>query len=293
MTMRVAIAGGGGFAHILAREIVQNANAVMVLSTKVSKHSNSVPTPLATRQTLYLHPKDQTVLTANNKQHPEFEELGVQVAVVDYANAQELRYILKGVDLLISTVREETIQINLINAARHARVHTFVPAEFEGALAQRPTSNDSFDHGSSRVRHYLINSSSPSPPSTNHHHTQHQGRPLQYTIFSCGVLYERFAPGGLGRFNMGHSANMWNPGDYLLNIETAQAEIVLRNAQGRPVVLSMTSVYDVARFVAAAVEIGLDRWPREFRMRGDQLSLQQIVHDCSTARRGACATLFA
>lgn len=34
--MRVAIAGGGGFARILAREIAQNANAVMVLSTKVS-----------------------------------------------------------------------------------------------------------------------------------------------------------------------------------------------------------------------------------------------------------------
>lgn len=213
----------------------------------------------------------------------------MQVAVVDYANAQELRYILKGVDLLISTIREEITQISLINAARHARVHTFVPAEFEGALAQRPTSNDPFDHGSSRVRHYLINSSSPSPPSTNHHHhTQHTGRPLRYTIFSCGVLYERFAPGGLGRFNMGRSANVWNPGDYLLNIETAQAEIVLQNAQGRPVVLSMTTVYDVARFVAAAVEIGLDRWPREFRMRGDQLSLQEIVHDCSTARRGAC-----
>lgn len=231
----------------------------------------------------------QTTLTAVNKHHPEFEELGVQVAVVDYANTQELRYILKGVDLLISTVREENTQINLINAARHARVHTFVPAEFEGALAQRPTSNDPFDHGSSRVRHYLINSSSPSPPSINHHHNSPStDRPLRYTIFSCGVLYERFAPGGLGRFNMGRSANVWNPGDYLLNIETAQAEIVLQNAQGRPVVLSMTSVYDVARFVAAAVEIGLDRWPREFCMRGDQLSLQEIVHDCSTARRGTC-----
>lgn len=234
-----------------------------------------------------------TLTAYTNKQHPEFEELGVQVAIVDYANAQELRYILKGVDLLISTIREETIQINLINAARHARVHTFVPAEFEGALAQRPTSNDPFDHGSSRVRHYLANSLSPSPPpppsslSNHHHHTHAGGRTLRHTIFSCGVLYERFAPGGLGRYNMGRSANVWNPGDYLLNIETAQAEIVLQNAQARPVVLSMTCVYDVARFVAAAVEMGLDRWPREFRMRGDQLSLQDIVHDCSTARTGA------
>lgn len=177
--------------------------------------------------------------------------------------------------MLISTIREGTIQINLIDAARHAHVRTFVPAEFEGAVAQRPTSNDPFDHGSGRVRQYL-RSSSPSS-----HHT------LRYTVFSCGVFYERFAPGGLGRFNIGRSTNIWNPGDYLLNIETAQAEIVSRNAQGRPVAVSMTSVYDVARFVAAAVEIGLERWPREFRMRGDHLSLEEIVHDCSMARRGA------
>ncbi|KAJ4410315.1 hypothetical protein N0V82_009262 [Gnomoniopsis sp. IMI 355080] len=247
MTMRIAIAGGGGFAHILAREIAQNANAVIVLSTR---------------------------------HHYEFEELGVQVAVVDYTNPQELRYILKGVDLLISTIREETTQLNLINAARHARVHTFVPAEFEGAVAQRPTSNDPFDHGSGRIRQYLNNSSSSSSsPASNSQHT------LRYTVFSCGVLYERFAPGGLGRFNMGRSANVWRPGDYLLNIETAQADIVLRNAQGRPVTVSMTSVCDVARFVAAAVDIGLERWPREFRMRGDQMSLEEIVHDCSMARR--------
>lgn len=216
------------------------------------------------------------MLTANKQQHEELEDLGIQVAVVDYADPQELRYILKGVDLLISTIREETIQINLINAALHARVHTFVPAEFEGAVAHRPTSNDPFDHGAGSIRQYLSTSSQ----------SNHRTHTLRYTVFSCGVFYERFAPGGLGRFNIGRSANVWNPGDYLLNIETAQAEIVLRNAQGRPVTVSMTSVYDVARFVAAAVEIGLDHWPREFRMRGDQLSLEEIVHDCSTARRG-------
>lgn len=36
MTMRIAIAGGGGFAYILAREMAQNANAVLILSTTVS-----------------------------------------------------------------------------------------------------------------------------------------------------------------------------------------------------------------------------------------------------------------
>lgn len=37
MTMRIAIAGGGGFAFILAAEIAQSTNAVLILSTNVSE----------------------------------------------------------------------------------------------------------------------------------------------------------------------------------------------------------------------------------------------------------------
>lgn len=110
---------------------------------------------------------------------------------------------------------------------------------------------------------------------------------MAYTIFSCGVFYERFLPGGLGRLGIGRSMNLYSAGDYLLNIETAVAEVVSATADGRPVVVSMTSVCDVARFVAAAVEIGLERWPREFCMRGDQLSVEGIVSACSTGKNGA------
>lgn len=39
MNMRISIAGGGGLAFILAAEIAQSTNAVLVLSTRVSnKH---------------------------------------------------------------------------------------------------------------------------------------------------------------------------------------------------------------------------------------------------------------
>lgn len=34
--MRIAIAGGGGFANILARELSEGAHALLVLSTQVS-----------------------------------------------------------------------------------------------------------------------------------------------------------------------------------------------------------------------------------------------------------------
>jgi len=35
--MRIAIAGGGGFAYILAQQICQTANAVLVLTRTVSQ----------------------------------------------------------------------------------------------------------------------------------------------------------------------------------------------------------------------------------------------------------------
>lgn len=217
-----------------------------------------------------------------NQQHPEFEELGVQVAVVDYANVPELRYALRGLDLVISTISGES-QLNLIDAARHARVRTFVPSEFEGAVAHRPTSDDPLDRGSEAALR-LLNEWSQSNAN---------GPTLRYTVFSCGVFYERFQPGGLGTMlNIGAGSNVHVPGAFLLNVNTATAEIVDQTAHGRPVAVSMTSVCDVARFVAAAIEIGPDRWPREFRMRGDQLSVMDIVSACSTASRGESAVAF-
>jgi hypothetical protein len=33
--------------------------------------------------------------------------------------------------------------------------------------------------------------------------------------------------------------------------------------------MSITPIYNVAQFITAAIELGLDTWPREFRMRGD------------------------
>lgn len=233
----------------------------------------------------------------NFQQHPEFEELGVQVAVVDYSNVQELRYTLRGLDLIVSTIAGNA-QLNLIHAARHARVRTFVPSEFEGALAHRPTSDDPLDHGSCAALRLLSefsqqsnsqsifnsNSSSPSnPPSPP------PPPPLHYTVFSCGVFYERFQPGGLGatlNANIGAGSNVHVPGSFLLNADTAEAEIVPYDTGGRPAVVSMTSLYDVARFVAAAIEVGPERWPRELRMRGDRLAVTDVVSACITASQG-------
>ncbi|POS80034.1 isoflavone reductase [Diaporthe helianthi] len=250
--MRIAIAGGGGFAYILVGEVTQTANAVLVLSTR---------------------------------QHPELETLGAQVAVVDFANVEELRYALQGVDLVISTIPGQP-QLNLIDAAHLARVRTFVPSEFEGALARRPQASDGdpLDRGSAMALERLRELSQPQQDYQYHHqHHQLQAHPppapypMSFTAFSCGVLYERLAPGGLAAFNIGAGQTLTGQGDYLADVGNATAEIVESNAQGGAVLVSMTSVFDVARFVAAAVEIGPERWPSEFRMRGDHLSVRDIV----------------
>lgn len=193
------------------------------------------------------------------------------MAEVDYSNVQRLRYILRGVDLVISTIGGDE-QLCLINAARLARVRYFVPSEFEGGIDQRPANDPLDDRGSAAALEALRR---PSP----------QGSPtMVYTVFTCGILMERFAPGGLSQYNMGRSSYVQVPGDYLVNIHTATADIVETNSEGRPVQVCMTSVHDVARFVAAAIEIGPRNWPREYMMRGDHMTVRDIVGACSRFR---------
>jgi acetylornithine deacetylase/succinyl-diaminopimelate desuccinylase-like protein len=156
-----------------------------------------------------------------------------------------------------------------------------VPSEFEGALNHRPDSEDALDRGTSAVIDLLRRWS------------QSKSHRMEYTVFSCGLFYERFAPNGLSAYNIGGGQNggALGPGEYLVDVEAQQAEVVENNAQGRPVMVSMTSVYDVARFVRAAVEMGPGSWPREFKMRGDHMSLTDLVTTFINVRGGACRML--
>jgi uncharacterized protein YbjT (DUF2867 family) len=201
--------------------------------------------------------------------HPELEEYcpGCQVAIVDYDDVENLRYTLQGVDLVISTIVGNE-QLNLIDAARRARVKVFVPSEFEGDLNHRPA-NDPLDRGSQSALELLEGWS------------QSKSHRLRYTVFSCGVFMERFGPGGLQTYGIGAGCGIQGPDDYLVNIQEARSEIIPANSSGRPVRISMTSVYDVAQFITAAIELGLDSWPKEFRMRGDSITVQELVETCS------------
>ncbi len=191
---------------------------------------------------------------------------------MDYEDVENLRYTLQGVDLVISTISGNE-QLNLIDAARRARVRLFVPSEFEGDLNHRPA-NDPLDRGSQSALQLL--------ESWSHSKSQR----LRYTVFSCGVFMERFGPGGLQTYGIGAGCGIQGPDDYLVNIQEAKAEIIPMNSNGAAVRVSLTSVYDVAQFITAAIELGLDTWPKEFRMRGDSVTVRELVETCSNALGG-------
>lgn len=109
---------------------------------------------------------------------------------------------------------------------------------------------------------------------------------------------ERFAPSGLQAWGMGTQlglmGSMQPMSDYLVNIEQGTADVVERDFQGRTAYIAMTSMYDVARFVAAAIELTgtgalgmpLERWPREWRVRGDCMAAGELVRTCELVRGG-------
>ncbi|KAH7011699.1 hypothetical protein EDB80DRAFT_398798 [Ilyonectria destructans] len=209
-------------------------------------------------------PTALNVVVLSRYARSEYVPLGIQVLQVDYNDNESLVYALQGVNLVISVVGGRP-QLNLINAAATSNVQMFVPSEFEGSLSKR-SRNDPLDTGSHSARSLLRRLS--------------QSSQMQYTIFSCGVFMERFLPAGLGSLNIGHSCDLNEAGSYLLNLNLASAEIVEKDSGGHTVRICMTSVYDVARFVVAAIELGPGNWPRELTMRGDRMSLRDIVGTC-------------
>lgn len=74
---------------------------------------------------------------------------------------------------------------------------------------------------------------------------------MRYTVFSCGVFYERFAPGGLAAYNLGASIGGGAgavEGAFLVDLGRGTAEIPAADAAGRPVAaLSLTPIRDLAR----------------------------------------------
>ncbi|KAL8654363.1 MAG: hypothetical protein Q9226_003461 [Calogaya cf. arnoldii] len=200
---------------------------------------------------------------------PQLSARGWQVVVVNYAEThkQDLAFKLAGVSVVLSLISGPP-QLALIDAAAQAGVRRFAPAEFEGPAAFRPQS-DALDRGKraalERLRYY-------------------QSRGMQYTSFVCGILYERFAPGGMYASSIGLRSGIGAEGDYLMHITQRKAQIPL-GTNGQPAMISMTSAADVGKFVAAA--ISLPQWPPELSMRGDRMNVSRLVQIAEIVRGAA------
>ena len=185
--------------------------------------------------------------------------------VVNYANQNDLKFKLAGVDTVISTVTGNP-QIMLIDAAAAVGVKRFAPAEFEGQSSLRPHP-DPLDRGKlaalGRLQHY----------------SQYG---MQFTCFVCGILYDRFAPGGMAAAGIGLGSGVAAEGDYVMDIRNLRAQIPRYNANNQAVRICMTSAQDVGRFVVAAID--LDEWPRELRMRGERMTVLDVVGIAETMR---------
>ena len=259
--MRIAVAGGGGLGYMLATSLSQADNAynVIVLSRTVSRPSVR---PHASEWPL--------TLTHTPKSRPEYAAHDIQVHPVNYYSHESLAYALQGVDLVISTISGPE-QLNLILAAGDGHVRHFVPAEFEGSLGHR-ASHDPLDRSSAQGLDLL-------------RHLDQRKR-MRFTVFSCGVLMETFLPCGLGTLGIGYGTGVANTGEYLVNMSTGTAEYPDCDANRQPTRICLTSVYDLVRFMVAAIDLGPGTWPREFTLRGDRMTLRDVVDSCSMGRTG-------
>jgi len=111
---------------------------------------------------------------------------------------------------------------------------------------------------------------------------QHYRAYIQSTVFVCGILYERFAVGGLASLRIGLGSGCGNEGDYILDARNMTAEAPAYNPSGGYTTISMTSAQDVARFVVRALDMA--QWPAELTMAGERIMISSLIETVKQCR---------
>jgi hypothetical protein len=174
-----------------------------------------------------------------------------------------------GVDTVISTV-SGIPQLNLLKASAAQRVRRFAPAEFEGRPSKRPE-EDQLDRGNYKktIRQWLD-------------YYRREKNIRESTVISCGVLYERFGPGGLRSHRLGAQTHLDNEGDYIINLRTMQSSAPIYDKNNQVVTICMTAAEDVARFVVRALDFA--RWPEEMTIVGERMTVWELVNTAIRVR---------
>lgn len=254
--MKVAIAGSNGLAQMIANFIeTTTSHQFVLLSRRVCPWRASC---------------QQDELT-QKQTHQGLTQRGWQILVTDYENSADLQFKLAGVDVVISTITGRA-QLALIDAAAVSHVRRFIASEFAGLPSSRPI-NDPFDQG----RHIALQRLAHLAPSG-----------MISTVFSCGIFYERFGVGGMAAAQLGLSSHIAGEGEYLMSFRHCRAEIPYNSIAIPPPYVCMTSAQDVARAVVAALD--LTSWPEVFQLRGDRLTVEQIVGIAEQVRGTSTST---
>jgi len=220
-------------------------------------------------QLICVHP-----LTA--QANPGLRERNWQVLVVDYQNPASLAYTLKGVDLVISTVSGEA-QLALIEASAAAQVRHFIPSAFSGPeqSAAQNLGQQEWQNLGLVLQHHEARSS------------------MRYTLFTCGVFYERFGPGGLNALQISTLNNrhpaVGEEGNMLVDLRLGKATIPVV-AGMEELAICLTGAQDVARYVVATIEAYEDMraWPHEFKFCTERQTMSGLVAVCARVR-GTCS----
>jgi hypothetical protein len=189
---------------------------------------------------------------------PGLTAKGWQVITVDYNNSSDLRFKLAGVDTVISTVSGRA-QLALIDCAAATRVRRFVPSEFGGPPALREE-DDPLDN---QRRAAILRLA------------QRESSGMRFCVFACGILFERFAPGGLAASQLGLNSGIGQEGEYMMNYRRRQAQLPYNDNNGQSASVSMIGARDLAQAVVGALD--LSSWPREFRVRSERMRVRDIV----------------
>ncbi|KAF2470189.1 NAD(P)-binding protein [Lindgomyces ingoldianus] len=205
------------------------------------------------------------LLILSRSHQPGLISQGYQCQVVDYNDTNSIQHSLMGVDTVISTVTGNA-QLRLIEAAVQCRVRRFAPAEFEGQPGLRIQS-DPLDRGKAAALALL------------HNYRAY----IQFTVFVCGILYERFSVDGMVSHRIGTNTGYGNEGDYILDARNMTSEAApVYDSAGNLAYLCMISAYDLGRFVVRALD--MPQWPAELSMCGERMSVNQLIETVKTCR---------
>ncbi|KAF2851683.1 hypothetical protein T440DRAFT_56085 [Plenodomus tracheiphilus IPT5] len=204
----------------------------------------------------------QLVILSRNHQMGLISQ-GYECATVDYNDPSSLQHALMGVDTVISTVMG-TPQLRLIEAAVQARVRRFAPAEFEGQPGLR-SQRSILDRGRNSAIATL----------------QHYQGYIQYTVFVCGILYERFSVNGMTSQSIGTNTGYGAEGDFIANPRYMTSVAPVYDAAQNLSYLCLTSAYDVARFVVKSLDVA---WAPEMSMCGERMTVNALVETIRTCR---------